>query len=65
MRMADALVKVRIACLAREMAEGAITHAVIEARLAGGTWDDIGWALGVSKQAAAQRFGPLVEAMTA
>lgn len=38
-------------------AEGELRAAVAEARAAGDTWDAIGIALGVSRQAAYQRFG--------
>ncbi len=40
-----------------EVAQGELVAAVAAARAAGDTWDAIGVALGVSRQAAYQRFG--------
>jgi hypothetical protein len=48
-----------------ERIDWALLSLVGEARAAGATWADIGTALGVSRQAAQQRFAPWVaEAMT-
>lgn len=41
----------------RSMVEDAAAEAVRNARMAGATWDEIGKALGISRQAAQQRFG--------
>lgn len=42
--------------------ENALVQAVIAARTAGDSWTIIGAALGVSKQAASERFGKAVKA---
>lgn len=41
-------------------AEAALAHAIERARREGRTWSEIGTSLGVSKQAAQQRYGPTV-----
>lgn len=40
-----------------DCAEAHLVEAVAEARLAGATWDDIGDALGVTRQSASRRYG--------
>lgn len=47
-----------------ESAQGELVSAVSAARAAGDTWDAIGVALGVSRQAAYQRFGRVSSAST-
>jgi len=50
----DMIGSIRLVELAASQARRAI---VIEARLAGYTWEEVGDALGVTRQAAQQRFG--------
>lgn len=47
-----------LAVMARERADRSVVAHVGMARASGYTWSQIGDALGVTKQAAAQRFGP-------
>jgi len=49
--------RVRIAVRARDLADAQLRVQVVEARAAGVTWDAIGAALGVTRQAATQRYG--------
>ena len=43
----------------RERVDGELVEAVIAARDVGRTWSEIGAMLGVSKQAAQRRYGPI------
>lgn len=56
-RDASHIRRVIAASEAVEVAQGELVAAVAAARAAGDTWDAIGVALGVSRQAAFQRFG--------
>lgn len=56
-QMSWAAFHIKMQMAAVEAAEAALAHAVIEARQYGETWKSIGKVLGVSAQAAHQRFG--------
>jgi hypothetical protein len=55
---------VRLAARMRALADEALQHCVERARAAGHTWQEIGDALGTSRQAAFQRFGKPVNPRT-
>lgn len=57
-RDADHFRRILAAREAVEAAESDLRDAVVEARAAGDPWSMIGFALGTSKQAAHERFGP-------
>ena len=52
----DPLGRVQLLRMIRETAESALTQAVAEAREQGESWDALGRALGVSRQAAHERY---------
>lgn len=57
MGLAFALARVEERAEGLRAAEGALAEAVAEARDDGATWAEVGRVLGVSRQAAQQRFG--------
>lgn len=61
---ADALDALRTALEIREGAETLVAAAVREARQAGRTWQQVGEVLGVSRQAAFQRYGKPIDPRT-
>ncbi len=63
-QLAAALRELHGAIAARAEAEKALAAAVDAVRAAGGTWQDVGTALGTSRQAAFQRFGRPVDPRT-
>jgi EAL domain-containing protein (putative c-di-GMP-specific phosphodiesterase class I) len=52
----DAIEQVRVAAETLRLAEGALTDAVVVARHAGATWEDMGHALGMTRQGASRRY---------
>jgi hypothetical protein len=54
---AGALARVAVASATVEVARQCLDHAVREAREAGASWVEIGHVLGITRQAAFQRFG--------
>ncbi len=61
---AAALVRLQSAVAVRAQADRVLAAAVDAVRAAGGTWQEIGTALGTSRQAAFQRFGRPVDPRT-
>jgi len=57
---ATALAKVKACAALNASSNGQLKQAVKRARLAGATWKEIGDTLGVSRQAATERYGKLV-----
>jgi len=53
---------VRLVRDARDTTDGMLRDAITSARAAGCTWNDVGGVLGMSRQAAQQRFAPVVDA---
>jgi hypothetical protein len=58
------LAAIRLARELRSLADGALRVTVDRARVAGHTWQDIGDALGTTRQAAFQRFGRPIDPRT-
>lgn len=53
--------RVELAVVVREQAERMLADAVDQARADGASWADVAAVLGVSRQTAWERFGPLTE----
>lgn len=60
----DPIASVRAAREIRDRAEALMAAAVLQARLTGRTWQEIGEVLGVSRQAAFQRYGKPIDPRT-
>jgi hypothetical protein len=58
------LAAIRLARELRRLADGALRVTVERARAAGNTWQEIGDALGTTRQAAFQRFGRPIDPRT-